>query len=142
MRRNYVAIALLMMAIAVALGAFGAHGLEGKLNDHDMHTWEKATTYWVYVALSILGIVGFVQNKEDDKKNAQKILGVNGRIFSGSLIWLLMGAIIFSGTLWFVATSNLTWPNLRKLGMITPIGGVFMIVGYCCLGFRIWKMNR
>lgn len=142
MRRNYVAIALFMMAIAVALGAFGAHGLEGKLNDHDIHTWEKATTYWVYVALSILGIVGFVQNKEDDKNNAQKILGMKGRIFSGSLIWLLMGAVIFSGTLWLVATSNLTWPSLRKLGMITPIGGVFMIAGYLLTSYRIFKINR
>lgn len=142
MRRNYVAIALFMMAIAVALGAFGAHGLEDKLSDHDMHTWEKATTYWVYVALSILGIVGFVQNKADDNDSAQKILGMKGRFFSGSLIWLLLGAVIFSVTLWLVATSNLKWPILRKLGMITPIGGVLMIVGYCSLGFRIWKMNR
>ncbi len=142
MRRNYVAIALFMMAIAVALGAFGAHGLENKLNDHDMHTWEKATGYWVYVALSILGIVGFVQNKADDNDSAQKILGMKGRVFSGSLIWLFLGAVIFSVTLWLVATSNLTWPMLRKLGMITPIGGVLMIVGYCSLGFRIWKMNR
>lgn len=142
MRRNYVAIALFMMAFAVALGAFGAHGLEGKLNDHDIHTWEKATTYWVYVALSILGTVGFVQNKEDEQDNAKKILGRKGRLLSGSIVWLLLGAVIFSGTLWLVATSNLTWPGLRKLGMITPIGGLMMISGYLLTGYRIFKINR
>ncbi len=147
MRRNYVAIALCMMAIAVALGAFGAHGLENKLNDHDMHTWDKATTYWVYVALAVLGVVGFIQNKggeyvENGEDVGHKILGNKGRLFSGSLVLILLGAVIFSGTLWLVATSNLTWPFLRKLGMITPIGGVLMIAGFCISAYRIWKMNR
>lgn len=147
MRRNYVAIALFMMAIAVALGAFGAHGLENKLNDHDMHTWDKATTYWVYVALAVLGVVGFIQNKGaehlvDGDEVGHKILGEKGRFFSGSLVLILLGAILFSGTLWLVATSNLTWPFLRKLGMITPIGGVLMIAGFSITGYRIWKMNR
>lgn len=141
MRRNYVAVALFMMAIAVTLGAFGAHGLENKLNNHDMHTWEKATTYWVYAALSIIGTVSFVQNKADDIKSAH-ILGKKGVFFSGSLKLVLTGAIIFSGTLWLVATSNLTWPLLRKLGMITPIGGVLMIAGFSMTAYRIWKMNR
>jgi uncharacterized membrane protein YgdD (TMEM256/DUF423 family) len=108
MRRNYVAIALFMMAIAVALGAFGAHGLENKLNDHDMHTWDKATTYWVYVALAVLGVVGFIQNKGADHLEAReevrlKILGEKGRLFSGSLVLILLGTILFSGTLWLVA---------------------------------------
>ena len=142
-----MAIALFMMAIAVALGAFGAHGLENKLNDHDMHTWDKATTYWVYVALAVLGVVGFIQNKGADHLEAReevrlKILGEKGRLFSGSLVLILLGTILFSGTLWLVATSHLTWPLLRKLGMITTIGGVLMIAGFSITGYRIWKMNR
>jgi uncharacterized membrane protein YgdD (TMEM256/DUF423 family) len=112
-----------------------------------MHTWDKATTYWVYVALAVLGVVGFIQNKGaehlvDGDEVGHKILGEKGRFFRGSLAWILLGAVLFSGTLWLVATSNLTWPFLRKLGMITPIGGVLMIAGFSITGYRIWKMNR
>ena len=93
------------------------------------------------------GVVGFIQNKGADHLEAReevrlKLLGEKGRFFRGSLVLILLGAILFSGTLWLVATSNLTWPFLRKLGMITPIGGVLMIAGFSITGYRIWKMNR
>ncbi|WP_026907766.1 DUF423 domain-containing protein [Paucisalibacillus globulus] len=107
--------------LAVALGAFGAHGLEGKISEKALGTWDKAVTYQMFhtVALFVTGLIGM-------------------KIQSGSLHmagWLfLIGIIIFSGSLYIYSTTG-----IKTFAMITPLGGVAFLVGWILLGYAVMK---
>lgn len=108
--------------ISVALGAFGAHGLEGKISEHYMGVWEKAVQYQMYHALGLLAVGILMQIT-----NAP-LLGAAG--------WLmLLGIIFFSGSLYILAVSGIS-----ILGAITPIGGVLFLAGWVCLIIGILKI--
>ncbi|PKE17230.1 DUF423 domain-containing protein [Macrococcoides caseolyticum] len=97
--------------LAVALGAFGAHGLEGKLSEKYMDVWDKATTYQMYHALGIIVIA---------------ILNGTTKMNLNTAGWLMtLGIIFFSGSLYILALTQ-----IKVLGAITPIGGVLFIVGW------------
>ncbi|EIT83694.1 membrane protein [Fictibacillus macauensis ZFHKF-1] len=103
----------LFCALAVALGAFGSHGLEGKLSAKMIEVYKTGVQYHMYHALGILA-VGFL---------AMKIGTPSSLVWSG---WLMViGIILFSGSLYILSTTGIT-----KLGMITPLGGVAFIVGW------------
>jgi uncharacterized membrane protein YgdD (TMEM256/DUF423 family) len=98
--------------LAVALGAFGAHGLEGKLSDHYLGVWQKAVQYQMFHAGGLL------------------VIGLLGMKISGSLInwsgWLmLIGIILFSGSLYILAVTQ-----IKILGAITPLGGVSFLAAW------------
>jgi uncharacterized membrane protein YgdD (TMEM256/DUF423 family) len=107
--------------LAVALGAFGAHGLEGKLTEKALGTWEKAVTYQMFhtVALFVTGLIGM-------------------KLQAGSLNWagwlFFIGIILFSGSLYLYATSG-----VKTFAMITPIGGVLFLIGWVILGYTLIK---
>src|SRR5699024_209847 len=108
--------------ISVALGAFGAHGLEGKISEHYMGVWEKAVQYQMYHALGMLAVGILMQIT-----NAP-LLGAAG--------WLmLLGIRFFSGSLYILAVSGIS-----ILGAITPIGGVLFLAGWVCLVIGIVKL--
>ncbi|MGM8364738.1 DUF423 domain-containing protein [Virgibacillus sp. W0181] len=107
--------------IAVALGAFGAHGLEGKITEKAISTWEKAVLYQMFhtVALLITGLI------------ISKIQG-SGIYWAG---WMfLFGIILFSGSLYIYSTTGVKW-----LAMITPFGGVLFLIGWILFGYAIVK---
>jgi len=101
------------LALAVSLGAFGAHGLRGRLDEYSMNVFERAVFYHFIHALGIL-IVGALE------RTWKPLKGV---------AWLLLvGILFFSGSLYLLAiTGN------RLLGAITPIGGVAFIVAWVLL---------
>ncbi|WP_047983831.1 DUF423 domain-containing protein [Ornithinibacillus californiensis] len=107
--------------LAVALGAFGAHGLEGKLTEKALGTWEKAVTYQMFhtVALLATGIIGL-------------------KIQASSLSWagwlFFIGIILFSGSLYIYSTTM-----IKTFAMITPLGGVAFLIGWVLLGYTIMK---
>lgn len=106
----------LLAALAVALGAFGAHGLKDRLSSDMMAIYETAVQYHFYHALGMI------------------MIAILAKLFPDSslLIWagglLVLGIVIFSGSLY---TLSLT--GIRMLGAITPIGGVAFIVGWVLL---------
>ena len=111
----FVILGAINAFISVALGAFGAHGLEGRISEHYMGVWEKAVSYQMYHALGLLatGILIQVTNAP--------LLGTAG--------WLmLLGIIFFSGSLYILAVSGIS-----ILGAITPIGGVLFLAGWVLL---------
>lgn len=114
------------MALAVAMGAFGAHGLKNRLDAYSMSVYEKAVFYHFVHALGILLIA---------------VLGRAGGITiagQARVGWLLLiGIIIFSGSLYALALSG-----IRILGAITPIGGVAFIVGWLVLAYEAWRVQR
>ena len=97
--------------LAVALGAFGAHGLKGILaENHTADIWEKAVLYH-FIHTVMLFVLA-------DRKP-----------FPTVAWWgFLAGIVIFSGSLYLLAATNVGW-----LGAITPVGGVSFIVGWTCL---------
>lgn len=108
---NWIFLGALGGAIAVVLGAFGAHALAARLDPRGLELWETAARYLMYgsIALVLVGLYG--------QPGARRIDGAG---------WcLLLGNLIFSGT---VAALALGGP--RILGAITPIGGTLMIVGF------------
>ncbi|HAV61490.1 MAG TPA: DUF423 domain-containing protein [Verrucomicrobiales bacterium] len=94
--------------VAVALGAFGAHGLEEVLRRHDrVDTWETAVLYhFVHVLMMAL-------------------LAAREPFARGPWVIFLAGIVIFSGSLYVLSLTNLRW-----LGAITPLGGVTFLVGW------------
>jgi len=113
-------LAALFMASAVALGAFGAHGLRSALPPErlvvDMAIWEKAVLYSFVHALAALWISSISQDilPEAQAKTIARIF-----IFS---------TLIFSGSLYLLVATNQRW-----LGMVTPLGGLGLLAGwlYC-----------
>ena len=97
--------------LAVALGAFGAHGLKELLAQNDTAAiWEKAAFYHFIHAVMLFVL-------------AERIP------FPGVAWWsFLIGIFLFSGSLYLLAVTNAHW-----LGAITPIGGVSFVVGWTCL---------
>ena len=109
----------ILMALAVMLGAFGAHGLRGRLDAYSMSVWEKAAFYHFIHAMGLL-IVSFLPKA--------------GALSASAANWvcglLLAGILIFSGSLYLLAvTGN------RMLGAITPIGGVSFIAAWLALAW-------
>lgn len=107
--------------LAVALGAFGAHGLEGKVSEKSLGIWEKAVHYQMFhtVALLITGML----------LSSIKSVGI---VWAG---WLFcFGIILFSGSLYLYSTLGVKW-----LAMITPFGGVTFLAGWFVLGYVIVK---
>lgn len=109
-------ISAILGLLAIVLGAFGAHGLEKTLEANEtVDIWETAVFYHLPHAVLLLGMA-------------------LARPFPrGSWITLCLGVLIFSGTLYALALTNIKW-----LGAITPIGGTLMIVGWGMLAFGKW----
>ena len=113
--------------LAVALGAFGAHGLKGFLaaaTDAELRLewWSKAVRYQMWHAL-VLGFIGIL-----GQSHTHKWLQYAG-------ISTIIGIIIFSGTLYLM-----TLTNIRVLGAITPLGGLSLLAGWLFLG--LWAFNQ
>ncbi len=103
-----------LAGLAVALGAFGAHGLKGRIDADALGWWHTAVQYQMWHALAVLA------------------LGLSGRDGFRLPAWLMTaGAIVFSSTLYAIALGAPHW-----LGAVTPLGGVSMICGWALLAWR------
>ncbi|HEY1342403.1 MAG TPA: DUF423 domain-containing protein [Bryobacteraceae bacterium] len=120
---NWGVTGAFLLALAVVFGAFGAHGLRGKLDDYSMGVYEKAVFYHFIHALGLL-IVAFLPKT-----------GTFSEFATSVVCWLLLiGIIIFSGSLYALAITRTTW-----LGAITPIGGVAFIAGWLALAWFLMR---
>ncbi|MCW1928945.1 DUF423 domain-containing protein [Bhargavaea beijingensis] len=101
--------------ISVGMGAFGAHGLEGKVSDHYIAIWETAAKYQMYHAIGLI-LIGILQSRA--------LLGAASQLnWAG---WLMLaGILLFSGSLYVLALTQ-----IGVLGAITPIGGVAFMAGW------------
>jgi len=114
---NWTATSAISLALAVALGAFGAHGLEGRLDAYSLGVYEKAVFYHFVHALGMLVVPLLVR--------AGLISEPTGK-WTG---WLLLsGIVLFSGSLYALAITG-----ARTLGAITPLGGASFIAAWVTL---------
>jgi len=116
MMKLFIIIGAVNAFLAVALGAFGAHGLEGKVPAKYLETWQTGVTYQMFHAVGIL-IIGILLGNLP----ATSLLSWSG--------WLmLIGIILFSGSLYV-----LTLTQISVLGAITPLGGVSFLIAWVLL---------
>ena len=103
--------------LAVALGAFGAHGLkELLLRNETTAIWEKAVLYhFIHTAVML-------------------VLASREPLLRGAWVSFLAGILIFSGSLYVLALTGQKW-----LGAITPLGGLSFLLGWAWLAFAKWK---
>ena len=114
---NWTATAAIMLALAVSIGAFGAHGLQGRLDAYSMGVYEKAVFYHFIHALGMLAVPLLV--------HAGLISSAAGK-WTG---WLLLaGIVLFSGSLYLLAITG-----VRTLGAVTPFGGASFIAAWVTL---------
>ena len=120
---NWSFTGAILLALAVAMGAFGAHALRGRLDAYLMSVYEKAVFYHFIHALGLL-IVSFLPKT-----------GTFSEISAGYVCALLLiGIVIFSGSLYLLAlTGN------RILGAITPIGGISFIAAWLLLAWYLMR---
>jgi len=117
-----ILIGILFGFLAVALGAFGAHALEGKISESSIATWEKAVHYQMFHAVNIL-IVGFALIRFES----------SALLFAG---WaFVIGVLLFSGSLYMYSTTG-----IRMMAMITPFGGVIFLLGWILFGYAMMKV--
>jgi uncharacterized membrane protein YgdD (TMEM256/DUF423 family) len=116
---NWSAIGAIFLALAVGLGAFGAHALKDRLDAYSMGVWEKAVFYHFIHALGVL-VVSMLPRTGT--------FPLNG---ASSVCWLLSaGVLIFSGSLYTLALTG-----VRSLGAITPVGGLCFIAAWLLLAY-------
>lgn len=105
-----------MMAAAVALGAFGAHALQGRLTLEMRAVYQTAVLYHLVHGLGLLA-VGWVATLKPANSPAQ------------TAGWaLLLGIVLFSGSLYLLSLTG-----IKKFGLITPLGGLAFLWGWICL---------
>jgi uncharacterized membrane protein YgdD (TMEM256/DUF423 family) len=121
MDRTFFALGAVLAGLAVAAGAFGAHGLRGRLDADLLAVFETAARYQMYHALALLGVAWATTRWPDGGA------GLAGWLF-------VAGIAIFSGSLYALALSGTRW-----LGAITPIGGVCFLAGWGVLAWTAWR---
>ncbi len=114
------------MALAVAFGAFGAHGLRNRLDAYSMSVYEKAVFYHFVHALGILLTALLARTSAITPAGQTRVAGL-----------LFLGILIFSGSLYALAISG-----VRMLGAITPIGGLAFIAGWVLLAYEAVRGQR
>ncbi len=111
-------------ALAVGLGAFGAHALKARLEDNgNLATYNTAVQYHFYHTLALL-FVGVLMTRYSNQWLTTSSYG------------MMLGILIFSGSLYVLAITNIKW-----LGAITPIGGLGFILGWLFLALAVWKIK-
>jgi uncharacterized membrane protein YgdD (TMEM256/DUF423 family) len=119
----FLALGSLSGALAVIIGAFGAHGLKDKICEEMLTVYKTGVEYHFYHTLVLLGIGLLALHCES------KFLVASG--------WsMVAGILLFSGSLYALSTSG-----TKILGAITPIGGLFFIAGWILLAAAVLKSS-
>ncbi len=117
MQKTFLVATALAGLTAVALGAFGAHGLRPLLTPEQLNMWDKGVQYQLYHTLATF--MCFLYLRKEYSSNIRNA----GLCF-------MIGILCFSGSLYLLATRDLTHIPVIILGPITPIGGFFFIAGW------------
>ena len=119
--KGYIIIASLFAALAILFGAFGSHALKERLSAQSLEVYDVATRYLMFHSLGIflIALLGFQLPKES---------------LEIPVAMMIVGISIFSGSLYLIAMLD-----FKKLGMVTPIGGLLLIVSWLLLAYNTYK---
>ncbi|UOK43433.1 MULTISPECIES: DUF423 domain-containing protein [Flavobacterium] len=123
MDKKIIKAAAFMGAVAIILGAFGAHSLKSVLDETQLATFETGVRYQMYHALFLL----FVGTTSCISIKTKQIV-----------FWLVViGVVLFSGSIYLLSTASLTSINAKIIGPVTPLGGLLMISAWVVLFSKI-----
>jgi uncharacterized membrane protein YgdD (TMEM256/DUF423 family) len=118
MERTFLALGSILALLAVGLGAFGAHGLRGRLAPEMLDVFETGVRYHMYHALGLLAVAWACSRWPATPPTAAG--------------WLFVAGIaVFSGSLYLLALTGQRW-----LGAFTPLGGLAFLLGWAVLAWR------
>jgi len=115
-----------LLALAVVLGAFGAHTLEKYVDAQHLHTWHTGVEYHFYHALGLLLLSAIADKNFILPKRMQL-----------AQIFLALGILMFSGSLYLLAVR----PEWSWLGPVTPLGGLCFITGWILAALSVKRIN-
>ncbi|MCG9791605.1 DUF423 domain-containing protein [Flavobacterium algicola] len=118
----------LLGMIAIILGAFGAHALKKILTPDLLATFETGVRYQMYQAFFLLLLPSFTLLSQKAKSTIYYLI--------------VIGVILFSGSIYGLATNYLTPFDFKTIGFVTPIGGLLIIIGWGILFFNYIKSKR
>ncbi|MEY2629764.1 MAG: hypothetical protein RLZZ469_660 [Bacteroidota bacterium] len=124
MERKIISSALILGITAIILGAFGAHALKKELTEEALVTFETGVKYQMYHALFLLFLGTTALVSDVVKKKVFQLI--------------VVGVVFFSGSIYVLATRTITGIDFRPLGIITPIGGALLILGWTAL---LWNLT-
>jgi uncharacterized membrane protein YgdD (TMEM256/DUF423 family) len=123
MNKTILITGLVLGLLAVVLGAFGAHGLKRVVGPEEINTFETGIKYQMYHALFLI-LLSMLPN-------------ITSSVQSTVFYLVIVGVILFSGSIYFLATNALTSFDFKKIGFITPIGGTLLIAAWGYLLFSV-----
>ena len=127
MNNKLISIAALLAFLSVAIGAFGAHTLNELLTTEKLNSFETGVRYQFYHSLALL-IIGLNANK------------LNATVLIGK--FMLIGIVFFSFSIYLLSLQELIGINLSRLGPITPIGGLLLMISWLILIFKNYKKTQ
>lgn len=125
MDRKIISTAAFFGMTAVILGAFGAHALKKVLTIDQLASFETGVKYQMYHALFLL----FLGLDNQMEAKAKKLV----------LILTIVGILLFSGSIYLLATREISSVDFRSIGFVTPIGGLLLILAWGMLAFGFMK---
>ena len=128
MERKITSVAAFMGITAIILGAFGAHALKKQLSVEQLGSFETGVKYQMYHALFLLflGLNTFLNEKV--KKTVFQLV--------------VFGVFFFSGSIYLLTTKPITGVDFKFIGIVTPIGGVLLIMAWSVLFWNVWRSKR
>ena len=126
MNKQIIITASIFGTLAVIAGAFGAHGLKAYLTADKLDVWHTAVQYQFYHVFALLFLSTFARTKNS--------------LISASYFFFTFGILFFSGSLYYLDCADalkIDWPPI--IGIVTPIGGLFFIIGWIMLGLAAWR---
>lgn len=123
MDKKIISTGVVFGMLAIILGAFGAHALKKVLSIEQLSTFETGVRYQMYHAFFLL----YIGLMKDLPQKAKKII----------YLLIIFGVFLFSGSIYLLATNNLTSFDFKTIGFVTPIGGILLIMGWIVLLMNI-----
>lgn len=127
MNKTILITGLIFGLLAVILGAFGAHGLKKVLGPEEINTFETGVKYQMYHALFLVFLSSLTVLGDGPKKIVFYLIAI--------------GVVLFSFSIYLLATNGITSFDFKKIGFVTPIGGALLIFGWGYLLFGILTKN-
>lgn len=127
MDKKIIITGALMGMVAIILGAFGAHALKKLLTPELLVTFETGVRYQMYHAFFLLLLPNFKSLTEKTKKSIYYLV--------------IFGVLLFSGSIYGLATNYLTPFDFKTIGFVTPIGGLLLIIAWGMLFYDYFKKN-